>query len=97
LAAPGIRAASTIDPNPAQRIKEEFIEKYRADATRELEILRAQSDEWWHENTQFFDVTRTRAWVMTRRIAHSSHHLGQLVVYLQAGRRVRAVRHGPSA
>jgi uncharacterized damage-inducible protein DinB len=87
----------TGEPNPAQRTKEGFIEKYRADATRRLEILRAKSDEWWRENTQFFDVTRTRAWVMTRRIAHSSHHRGQLVVYLRlVGELVPSV-YGPTA
>ena len=87
----------TGDPNPAQRTKEGFIEKYRADATRRLELLRAKSDEWWRENTQFFDVTRTRAWVMTRRIAHSSHHRGELVVYLRlVGELVPSV-YGPTA
>ena len=87
----------TGDPNPARRTKEGFIEKYRADATRRLQLLREKSDEWWRENTQFFDVTRTRAWVMTRRIAHSAHHRGQLVVYLRlVGELVPSV-YGPTA
>ena len=87
----------TGDPNPAQRTKEGFIAKYRADATRRLQILREKPDEWWREPTQFFDVTRSRAWVMTRRMTHSSHHRGQLVVYLRlVGELVPSV-YGPTA
>ena len=87
----------TGDPNPASRTKEGFLEKYRTDATRRLEVLRGKADDWWREDTQFFDVTRSRAWVMTRRMTHSSHHRGQLVVYLrQAGELVPSV-YGPTA
>jgi uncharacterized damage-inducible protein DinB len=74
---------NTGDPNPAERSKQGFIEKYRADATRRLEMLRAKPDEWWREITDFFDVKRSHAWVMTRRITHSTHHRGQLIVYLR--------------
>lgn len=87
----------TGDPNPAERTQQGFLEKYRADATRRLAILRQKPDEWWRENTQFFDVVRSRAWVMTRRMTHSSHHRGQLVVYLrQVGQLVPSV-YGPTA
>ena len=60
-----------------------FIEKYRVDADRRLEIMRSQPDEWWQEMTNFFDVVRSRIWVLTRRINHSAHHRGQLGVYLR--------------
>ena len=87
----------TGDPNPASRTKDGFIVKYRSDATRRLEMLRAESDEWWRETTQFFDVPRSKAWVMTRRINHSTHHRGQLVVYLRLiGELVPSV-YGPTA
>ncbi len=87
----------TGDPNPAQRTKQGFIEKYKADANKRLEILRGKPDEWWRETTQFFDVTRSKAWVMTRRMTHSSHHRGQLIVYLrQVGELVPSV-YGPTA
>jgi len=87
----------TGDPNPAQRTKQGFIEKYKADATKRLDILRAKPDEWWRETTQFFDVTRSKAWVMTRRMTHSSHHRGQLIVHLrQVGQLVPSV-YGPTA
>ncbi len=87
----------TGDPNPRERTVRAFVEKYSSDARRRLEILRQKPDEWWREETQFFDVRRSRAWVMTRRINHSTHHRGQLVVYLRlAGDLVPSV-YGPTA
>ena len=87
----------TGDPNPAEKTKRGFIEKYRADATRRLEILRAKPDAWWREETSFFDVKRSRAWVFTRRLNHSTHHRGQLIVYLRVlGLPVPSV-YGPTA
>jgi len=73
----------TGDPNPADRGKQTFIEKYRADASQRLEVMRGKSDEWWQGTTNFFDVVRSRAWVLVRRINHSAHHRGQMGVYLR--------------
>lgn len=87
----------TGDPNPPQRTKQGFIEKYGADAARRLELLRERPDGWWRAPTAFFDVTRSRAWVFTRRLNHSTHHRGQLVVYLRLlGIPVPSV-YGPTA
>jgi uncharacterized damage-inducible protein DinB len=87
----------TGDPNPSQRTQQGFIDKYASDARKRLEHLRAQPDAWWREETQFFDVRRSRAWIMTRRINHSTHHRGQLVVYLRlVGELVPSV-YGPTA
>lgn len=87
----------TGDPNPGERSKRGFIEKYAADAERRLAILRAMPVEWWREPINFFDVVRSRAWVMTRRITHSAHHRGQLVAYLRMlDQRVPSV-YGPTA
>lgn len=87
----------TGDPNPADRSKQAFMAKYRQDAERRLQVLRGKPDEWWLGETQFFDVPRSRAWVMLRRLNHSAHHRGQLVVYLRLlGRRVPSV-YGPTA
>lgn len=92
-----ILGVDTGNPNPAERSKQAFVEKYQGDATQRLEILRAKSDGWWREDTSFFDVTRSRAWVMMRRINHSAHHRGQLIVYLRLlGVRVPSV-YGPTA
>ena len=87
----------TGDPNPAERSAAAFIGKYRADAERRLVILRAMPDDWWRGSVAFFDVIRSRAWIFTRRITHSAHHRGQLVVYLRLlDERVPSV-YGPTA
>jgi uncharacterized damage-inducible protein DinB len=87
----------TGDFNPAQRTQAALIEKYSADAGERLRLMRAKPDEWWLEETAFFDVPRSRAWVMLRRINHSSHHRGQLITYLRVlEARVPSV-YGPTA
>jgi uncharacterized damage-inducible protein DinB len=73
----------TGDPNPAEPTREGFVRRYAADAGQRLATLRAKPDEWWREEAQFFDVRRSRAWIVARRINHSTHHRGQLVVYLR--------------
>ena len=73
----------TGDPNPQQRTQQGFIDKYREDAGQRLKILRTKPEEWFREVVTFFDVPRSRAWVLTRRINHATHHRGQLVVYLR--------------
>ena len=45
----------------------------------------------------FFDVARSRAWVMTRRIAHTSHHRGQLMALLRMVGRDLHSNYGPTA
>ncbi len=88
---------NTGDPNPTQRTKQGFIEKYRGDAQKRLVMMREKPESWWEEQTAFFDVTRSRAWIMTRRMTHSSHHRGQLIVYLRVlGIKVPSV-YGPTA
>ncbi len=79
----GMMGLNTGDPNPEDRTKPGFIEKYGNDARRRLEMLRAKDAAYWEAPTAFFDVTRSRAWVMTRRMTHSAHHRGQLIVYLR--------------
>jgi uncharacterized damage-inducible protein DinB len=58
-----------------------FIERYRAASGQRLAILRAQPAEWFEGTTRFFNVNRSRAWVLVRRISHTSHHRGQLSTY----------------
>lgn len=82
---------------PKESSKRGYIEQYRADATKRLAILRGKPDAWWEEDTEFFDVPRSRAWVMVRRINHAAHHRGQLVVYLRVlEERVPSI-YGPTA
>lgn len=87
----------TGDPNPAERKALGFIDKYRSDATRRLQVLRTKPDDWWRESAHFFDVPRSHAWIFLRRLNHSTHHRGQLIVYLRVlGLRVPSV-YGPTA
>ena len=85
------------DFQPKEKTKRGYVEKYRADAAKRLEILRQKPEGWWRETAAFFDVQRSRAWIFTRRLNHSAHHRGQLVVYLRIlGARVPSV-YGPTA
>jgi len=87
----------TGDPLPSERTQAGYVAKYRADAHTRLAILHERPDEWWREEVMFFDVPRSRAWVLTRRLNHSTHHRGQLIVYLRLlGLRVPSV-YGPTA
>jgi hypothetical protein len=45
----------------------------------------------------FFDVERTKSWVMLRRLTHSAHHRAQLVVYLRLLGRPVYSTYGPTA
>ena len=46
---------------------------------------------------QFFDVVRSRAWVLTRRFTHSAHHRGQLTSYLRLWGQPLYSTYGPTA
>jgi uncharacterized damage-inducible protein DinB len=74
-----------------------FLEHYAAASGRRLERLGAQPAEWFAGETRFFDVPRSRAWVLTRRIAHSAHHRGQLTTYLRLLGRDLYSTYGPTA
>jgi hypothetical protein len=45
----------------------------------------------------FFDVRRTRAWVLTRRLTHSAHHRGQLNAYIRLWGELLYSTYGPTA
>jgi uncharacterized damage-inducible protein DinB len=82
-------------PQPETRIA--FIKQYAADSARRLEILRRTEEPWWEETTPFFNVQRSRAWVMTRRLTHTSHHRGQQMAMLRMLGRELHSNYGPTA
>lgn len=84
-------------PLPAAETRLSFIDHYLEDSGKRLSALRRQRDSWWEGETQFFDARRTRAWVMTRRIAHTSHHRGQLTTMLRMLGRELHSTYGPTA
>src|SRR5215212_7394746 len=84
-------------PLPRVETRLEFMTRYAEDSGRRLERIRETNDEWWEEQTRFFDVHRSRAWVMTRRLTHTSHHRGQQMAMLRMlGRQLHST-YGPTA
>jgi uncharacterized damage-inducible protein DinB len=84
-------------PLPSQETRLEFIQRYAEDSGRRLGVLRGKSESWWEEETKFFDVARSRAWVMTRRLTHTSHHRGQQMAMLRMQGRDLHSNYGPTA
>jgi uncharacterized damage-inducible protein DinB len=84
-------------PLPAVEARLEFMKRYAEDSHRRLDRLRTTSDGWWEEMTAFFDVRRSRAWVMTRRLTHTSHHRGQQMAILRMLGRSLHSNYGPTA
>jgi uncharacterized damage-inducible protein DinB len=84
-------------PLPSTESRLEFITRYAEDSARRLERLRATDDGWWEALTTFFDVSRSRAWVMTRRLAHTAHHRGQQMAMLRMLGRPLHSNYGPTA
>src|SRR5262245_4024508 len=74
-----------------------FLDNCAVCAEQRLAALRRKPDEWFEEPTQFFGVVRSRAWVLTRRLTHSSHHRGQLTVYLRLWGQALYSTYGPTA
>ena len=84
-------------PLPSSETRVEFIKRYAEDSGKRLAALREKSDSWWEEETSFFDVKRSRAWVMVRRLAHTSHHRGQQMAMLRMLGRDLHSNYGPTA
>jgi hypothetical protein len=78
-------------PLPVEESRLGFMNQYAEDSGKRVEALRRQSETWWEEEVPFFDVRRSRAWILTRRIAHTSHHRGQQMAMLRMlGREVHS-------
>jgi uncharacterized damage-inducible protein DinB len=84
-------------PLPEREIRWEFMARYAEDSVKRLHALRDKPDAWWQEIVTFFDVPRSRAWVMTRRIAHTSQHRGQLMAMLRMLGSDMHSTYGPTA
>ena len=91
----GIDVGAPPLPKPESRL--EFIRRYAEDSNKRLAELRAKNEAWWEEMVPFFDVRRSRAWVMTRRLTHSSHHRGQQMAILRMLGHDLHSNYGPTA
>lgn len=84
-------------PLPREETRLEFMKRYAEDSGKRLHVLREQREPWWEDEALFFDVRRSRAWIMTRRMTHTSHHRGQLMAMLRMlGHDVHS-NYGPTA
>jgi uncharacterized damage-inducible protein DinB len=84
-------------PLPATETRLEFMKRYAEDSGKRLAALLEKSEDWWESETKFFDVQRSRAWVMVRRIAHTAHHRGQQMATLRMLGRDLHSNYGPTA
>lgn len=82
---------------PREETRLAFMDHYAVVSGERLAALAAKPDTWFEEPTNFFEVTRSRAWVVTRRLTHSSHHRGQLTVYLRLFEQDLYSTYGPTA
>lgn len=89
--------AVTRHPLPLQESRLAFMRAYGKNATRRLEALERQDELWWEASVSFFEVERSRAWVLTRRIAHTAHHRGQQTALLRVLGRDLHSNYGPTA
>jgi uncharacterized damage-inducible protein DinB len=82
---------------PQQETRPAFLEHYAAASGERLARIESQPDVWFEAETAFFDVKRSKAWVLTRRLTHSAHHRGQLTVYLRLWGQALYSTYGPTA
>jgi uncharacterized damage-inducible protein DinB len=91
----GIDVGAPPLPKPETRV--EFIRRYAEDSAKRLAELKLKDEAWWEGATTFFDVKRSRAWVMVRRLTHTSHHRGQQMAMLRMLRHDLHSNYGPTA
>jgi uncharacterized damage-inducible protein DinB len=91
----GISVSRPVLPPEESRLA--FLGHYAAVSAERLAALESRTDDWFEGETKFFDVTRSRAWVLTRRMTHSAHHRGQLTVYLRLWGQALYSTYGPTA
>jgi uncharacterized damage-inducible protein DinB len=84
-------------PLPSAEARLEFIRRYAEDSGKRLARLREQPEAWWEAEASFFDVPRSRAWIIVRRVAHTAHHRGQQAALLRMLNRNLYSTYGPTA
>jgi uncharacterized damage-inducible protein DinB len=84
-------------PLPERETRLEFMKRYAEDSEKRLAVLQMKDEPWWEDETKFFDVACSRAWVMVRRMTHTSHHRGQLMAMLRILGRDLHSNYGPTA
>ena len=88
---------TSVSPLPEIESRLDFIKRYATSSAERLDALRSQPEPWWEGETRFFDTARSRAWVVVRRIAHTSHHRGQQMAMLRMLDRDLHSNYGPTS
>lgn len=84
-------------PLPAEETRDAFVAHYAAAAAERAALLQGQAESWFEAEADFFEVRRSRAWILTRRLTHSAHHRGQLLAMLRAWGVALYSTYGPTA
>jgi len=84
-------------PLPRMETRIEFIMRYAGDSEKRLLELMKKEESWWEAPAKFFDVVKSRAWIMTRRLNHTAHHRGQQMAMLRMLGRTLHSNYGPTA
>jgi len=82
---------------PGDETRDAFIAHYGTCAADRLVVLQHRLDAWFEEETAFFDVRRSRAWILTRRFTHTAHHRGQLTAMIRSLGLPLYSTYGPTA
>lgn len=85
------------DVLPTELSKLAFLQHYAAAAEFRRAALERKDDAWWEHDAPFFEVSKSRSWIMTRRIAHTAHHRGQQTTLLRMFGKDLHSTYGPTA
>jgi len=84
-------------PLPEKESRVGFMQCCARDSALRLAALAAKTEEWWEGETLFFEERRSRLWVITRRLTHTSHHRGQQTTLLRIMNHNLHSTYGPTA
>jgi uncharacterized damage-inducible protein DinB len=82
---------------PPREDRVAFLDHYAAASAARLAFLGAAPQDWFGATVRFFDVERSRAWVLVRRFTHTAHHRGQLTTLLRLRGHALYSTYGPTA
>lgn len=83
-------------PLPEEETRLAFIKHYAEVSGRRLTALKEKDKKWWEQEVAFFDLSKSRAWILVRRVAHTAHHRAEQSTILRIlGRKVHSI-YGPS-
>ncbi len=85
------------DDSRGRSVREQMIHQCVSEDLWFRTMLAIKKTPWWEEDAKFFDVVKSRAWIMTRRLTHTSHHRGQQMAMLRMLGRSLHSNYGPTA